>query len=57
MKRNDQNFQLEDSSHTRVQDDLAAVSQPWTWTDVIWHYPDGSSATYPAYDKIDWNAQ
>jgi len=31
--------------------------RPWTWTDVIWHYSDGSSAVYPAYEKIDWSKE
>lgn len=28
--------------------------RPWTWTDVVWHYNDGTSVVYPAYSKIDW---
>jgi hypothetical protein len=28
--------------------------RPWTWSDVVWHYHDGTSVVYPAYRKIDW---
>lgn len=28
--------------------------RPWTWTDTVWHYDDGRSVVYPAYDRIDW---
>ena len=28
--------------------------RPWTWSDAVWHYNDGTSAVYPGYDKIDW---
>ena len=27
---------------------------PWTWGDVVWHYDDGTSVVYPAYEKVDW---
>jgi hypothetical protein len=32
----------------------AQIIRPWTWGDVVWHYDDGSSVVYPAYDNIDW---
>jgi len=28
--------------------------RPWIWSDVIWHYKDGRSIVYPAYDKVHW---
>jgi len=28
--------------------------RPWTWGDAVWHYDDGASAIYPAYDKVTW---
>jgi hypothetical protein len=31
--------------------------RPWTWSDAIWHFADGSSAVYPAFDKMDWSKQ
>jgi hypothetical protein len=34
---------------------LTFTVKPWTWTDVIWHYDDGTSVVYPAYDRIDWD--
>jgi len=41
---------------TRITKDnkLTIKVRPWTWTDVVWHYDDGTQAVYPAYDKIDW---
>jgi hypothetical protein len=30
--------------------------RPWTWGDVVWHYNDGTSVVYPAYEKIDWDS-
>lgn len=30
---------------------------PWTWTDAVWHYSDGRSVTYPAFDRIDWKIE
>jgi hypothetical protein len=39
---------------TRVGDTLTETIIPWTWNDVVWHYADGSSVVYPAFDKIDW---
>ena len=29
---------------------------PWIWTDVIWHYNDGTSVVYPSFESIDWDA-
>ncbi len=29
---------------------------PWRWDAVTWHFGDGSTAVYPAYDQIDWEA-
>jgi hypothetical protein len=31
--------------------------RPWTWTDVVWHYADGRSVVYPAYEKVDWSKE
>ncbi len=31
--------------------------RPWTWSDAVWHYDDGTSAVYPAYEKVDWSKQ
>jgi len=31
--------------------------RPWIWGDAVWHYDDGTSVVYPAYDKIDWSKQ
>lgn len=28
--------------------------RPWTWGDAIWHYDDGTSVVYPAYDRVKW---
>ena len=28
--------------------------RPWTWSDAVWHYDDGTEVVYPAYGKIDW---
>jgi hypothetical protein len=28
--------------------------RPWTWTDAVWHYDDGTSVVYPDYGKVDW---
>lgn len=30
--------------------------RPWLWDAVIWHFEDGGSVRYPAYDEIDWQA-
>ena len=40
---------------TRISEDnvVKFTVRPWTWTDVIWHYDDGTQAVYPAYEKID----
>jgi hypothetical protein len=24
---------------------------------MVWHYNDGTSVVYPAYDKIDWTKE
>ena len=44
---------------TRISqaDQLAFTVQPWTWSDVIWHYDDGTQVAYPAYEKIDWGKE
>ena len=34
---------------------LTKTISPWLWDDVVWHYNDGTSVVYPAYDKIDWS--
>lgn len=31
--------------------------RPWTWTDVVWHYDDGTQVVYPAFDKVNWNKE
>ncbi|HUW34670.1 MAG TPA: hypothetical protein VM223_23930 [Planctomycetota bacterium] len=44
---------------TRVTeaDSLKYTVRPWTWTDVIWHYDDGTRAVYPAYEKVEWGKE
>jgi hypothetical protein len=44
---------------TRVKEEdvNAGIIRPWTWDDVIWHYADGTSVVYPAYDRIDWEKE
>lgn len=39
---------------TRVDDrDLPAETvRPWTWSDAVWHYADGTSVVYPALERI-----
>ncbi|MBM4036269.1 MAG: hypothetical protein FJ291_31420 [Planctomycetes bacterium] len=39
---------------TRIddKDSPAETVRPWTWTDAIWHYADGTSVAYPALDKL-----
>jgi hypothetical protein len=39
------------------ESDLHEKVTTWSWTDVVWHYKDGTSAVYPAFDKIDWSKQ
>ena len=36
---------------------LSGYARPWTWGDVVWHYDDGTSVVYPAYDKVDWTKE
>jgi hypothetical protein len=36
---------------------VTARVRPWTWGDVVWRYDDGSSAVYPAFDKVDWSRE
>jgi len=31
--------------------------RPWRWDDVIWHFPNGTQAVYPAYEKVDWSRE
>jgi len=31
--------------------------RPWTWSDAVWHYDDGTSAVYPGYDRIKWESE
>jgi hypothetical protein len=39
-----------------TKDDTVKIqTRPWTWTDVVWHYDDGTTAVYPAYEKVDWS--
>jgi len=40
-----------------AHDSLKLRVRPWTWTDVVWHYDDGTSVVYPAYEKVDWSRQ
>ena len=44
-------------TRTTAADAVTIQVRPWTWTDVVWHYRDGSSAVYPACDRIDWSKQ
>jgi hypothetical protein len=46
-------------SETRstTQETITVRTRPWTWGDVVWHYEDGTSVVYPAYEKIDWEKQ
>ena len=32
---------------------VTGTIEPWTWSDVVWRYYDGTSVVYPAYEKID----
>jgi len=48
----------EDSlADTDVGETTQRTIRPWVWDDVVWHYSDGTSVVYPAYDQIDWNAE
>ena len=31
--------------------------RPWVWDNVTWHYADGRTVGYPAYQTINWEAQ
>ena len=44
---------------TRVtkENKLTFTVRPWTWTDAVWHYNDGSQIVYAAYEKIDWTKE
>ncbi|MCL2700713.1 MAG: hypothetical protein FWE88_03350, partial [Phycisphaerae bacterium] len=44
---------------TRTTDEktMTIKVRPWVWDDVVWHYNDGTSVVYPAYDKIDWEKE
>ena len=42
---------------SRSEGEVKLKCRPWTWSDAIWHYSDGTSVVYPAYDKIDWKKQ
>jgi len=44
-------------TRTTAADAVKVQVRPWTWTDVVWHYDDGSSAVYPAYEKVDWSKE
>ncbi len=39
------------------KDKVKIQVRPWTWTDAIWHFEDGTSAVYPAYDRLDWSQE
>ena len=43
------------STRSTDQDNLQIQVRPWTWSDAVWHFEDGSTAVYPAYEKIDWS--
>ena len=43
-----------DVAHRTSEAALKVRVRPWTWSDAVWHYDDGTSAVYPAYEKIDW---
>ena len=30
------------------------TAAPWTWSDAVWHYEDGTEVVYPAYEKVEW---
>lgn len=42
---------------TNVEGTVKQTIRPWVWDDVVWHYNDGTSVVYPAYDKIDWHTE
>jgi hypothetical protein len=33
------------------------TAEQWEWGDAVWHFSDGTSAVYPAYEKIDWEKE
>jgi len=39
------------------QESVKIKVRPWTWSDAVWHFEDGTSAVYPAYEKISWNTE
>jgi hypothetical protein len=42
---------------TTPEDPATYTLRPWTWTDAVWHYDDGTEMVYPAYGKIDWSGE
>ncbi len=44
-------------SGARVTGPVRESVTPWSWSDVVWHYNDGSSAVYPAFEKVDWSRE
>jgi len=44
-------------TRTTIDESVKIQVRPWTWTDAVWHYDDGRSVVYPAYDKVDWGKE
>jgi hypothetical protein len=42
---------------TTPEDPATYTLRPWTWTDAVWHYDDGSEFVYPAYNRLDWSKE
>ena len=45
------------ATRVRAEDVVGGDVRPWTWDDAVWHYDDGTSVVYPAYEKIDWSKE
>ncbi len=41
----------------KAKDTSKIQVRPWTSSDAVWHYDDGTSVVYPAYENIDWSRQ
>lgn len=44
-------------TRTTQEESVKVRVRPWTWGDAVWHYDDGSSVVYPAYESLDWEKQ
>ena len=44
-------------TRTTEQENVKIQVRPWTWSDAVWHFEDGTSAVYPCYEKINWNTE